>query len=46
MRQLSELRESHGDLETDFEKVVEERDQLYDTFEGAVRTVQQKSEFR
>lgn len=30
----------------DFAKVVEERDQLYDTFEGAVRAIQQKSDFR
>lgn len=44
--QLSELRDSHRDLETEFGKVVAERDQLYDTFEGAVRAVQQKSDFR
>lgn len=45
-RQLSELRDSHRDLEMEFGKVVAERDQLYDTFEGAVRAVQQKSDFR
>lgn len=44
--QLSELRDGHRDLEVEFGKVVEERDQLYDTFEGAVRAVQQKSDFR
>lgn len=43
---MSELRDNHRDLEADFAKVVEERDQLYDTFEGAVRAVQQKSDFR
>lgn len=26
--------------------MLEERDQLYDTFEGTVRAVQQKSDFR
>lgn len=30
----------------EFAKIVEERDQLYDTFEGAVKAVQQKSDFR
>ncbi|CAN0111907.1 unnamed protein product [Ectocarpus sp. 12 AP-2014] len=44
--QLSEVRDSHKELEVDFARVVEERDQLYDTFEGAVRTIQQKSDFR
>lgn len=33
-------------MEADFAKVVEERDQLYDSFEGAVRAIQQKSDFR
>ncbi|CAB1109167.1 unnamed protein product [Ectocarpus sp. CCAP 1310/34] len=44
--QLSEVRDSHKELEVDFARVVEERDQLYDTFEGAVRAIQQKSDFR
>lgn len=44
--QLSEVRDSHRDLEADFAKVVEERDQLYDNFEEAVRAIQQKSDFR
>lgn len=44
--QLSEVRESHKEVEADFAKVVEERDQLYDSFEGAVRAIQQKSDFR
>lgn len=46
MAQLSEVRDSHRELETDFSKVVDETDQLYNTFEGAVRAVQQKSDFR
>lgn len=33
-------------MEADFAKVAEERDQLYDSFEGAVRAIQQKSDFR
>ncbi|CAM9940803.1 unnamed protein product [Ascophyllum nodosum] len=44
--QLSEVRDSHRDLKTDFAKVVEEREQVYDTFEGAVKAVQQRSDFR
>lgn len=33
-------------MEANFAKVVEERDELYNTFEGAVRSVQQKSDLR
>lgn len=40
------MRDGHRDKEVEFAKVVEERDQLYDTFEGAVRAIQQKSDFR
>ncbi|CAN0228022.1 unnamed protein product, partial [Discosporangium mesarthrocarpum] len=37
---------NHKNLEAEFATVEKERDDLYDTFEGAVRTVQQKSDFR
>lgn len=43
---LSELRESQRELEVNFANVVEERDELYNTFEGTVRSVQQKTDLR
>ena len=42
----SELRQHHKQMQADFVAVESERDQLYGTFETAIKNVQQKTDFR
>jgi Growth-arrest specific micro-tubule binding len=44
--QLGELRDAYAELEVQFAEAEAERDELYDSFEGAVRGVQQRADFR
>jgi Growth-arrest specific micro-tubule binding len=44
--QLGELRDAYAELEVQFAEAEAERDELYDSFEGAVRGVQQRTDFR
>ena len=43
---MGELKDSHAELESQFAVAEAERDELYDSFTGAVRKVQQRTDFR
>ncbi|KAG5177420.1 growth-arrest-specific micro-tubule binding-domain-containing protein [Tribonema minus] len=45
-QELEELGEAYAEAQREFEATEGERDELYESFEGAVRGVQQRSDFR
>lgn len=44
--QYVELQQRHAELRAEFERVERERDELFESFESAVRQVQRRSEFK
>lgn len=45
-RQLTQLRQKHQEASDEYERVESERNQIYDSFEHTIHTVQRKSEFK